>query len=199
MFSGIVVGTGKVLAIKEHPGGRRLTIDVSWLDANIKAGDSIAVDGVCLTVVDPQSDKISFDIINETLKKTTLGQPQVNDHVNLEQSLKVGDRLDGHLVQGHADAVGHVRKKIVTDKEYALWISPPANLMPYIVPRGSIAVNGISLTVAEIDSDGFKVALIPTTLEKTNISELNEGDAVNLETDLMARQIVHWLEQQKKS
>lgn len=194
MFSGIIERTGIVKEIALHPGGVRLIVDLGESATGVKAGDSIAIDGVCLTVVNLNGSHAAFDVITETLSKTTLGKFVVGSPVNLERSLMAGARIDGHFVQGHVDDVGVVAEKVATDAEYKLWIEVPEALHVFVVPRGSIAVNGVSLTIAEVNDSRFAVALTPTTLELTNLGRLVEGDAVNLETDVVARQIVHYLQ-----
>ena len=194
MFSGIVECTGKVIAIDPRAGGLRLCIDLAAAGKDVKPGDSIAVDGVCLTAVDPHKTHCSFDVITETLSKTSLEQCAVGSKVNLERSLRVGDRIDGHYVQGHVHGVGRVVDRILTDQEFKLWVAPPDQLKSYIIPLGSVAVNGVSMTVSDLRPDAFAMALIPTTLERTNLGQLDVDNPINIETDILARQIVHWLE-----
>ena len=194
MFSGIVECTGEVLAIDDFPGGKRLTVDLGTAGEGIRPGDSVSVNGVCLTAVTIDGRCCTFDVITETLSKTNLGTLQVGSHVNLERSLRAGDRIDGHFVQGHGHDVGHVVERIETPEEFKLWIRPPEHLKVYIVPLGSVAVNGVSMTVAEVRPDAFALAVIPTTLERTNLGELQVGDPVNIETDILCRQLVHYLQ-----
>jgi riboflavin synthase len=137
--------------------------------------------------------RCSFDVITETLSKTNLGRLQVGSKVNLERSLRAGDRIDGHFVQGHVHDVGHLVERVATDKEFKLWIQPPDHLKVYIVPLGSVAVNGVSMTVAQVRPDAFALAVIPTTLERTNLGDLQVGDPINIETDILSRQLVHYL------
>jgi len=194
MFTGIVECTGTVVAIEDWPGGKRLQIDMASAGEGLKHGDSVSVNGVCLTVVTAEGNCCWFDVITETLSKTNLGQLKVGGKVNLERSLRAGGRIDGHFVQGHVHGLGYVVERIVTEKEFKLWIRPDEQLKLYIVPLGSVAVNGVSMTVAEVRPDAFAMALIPTTLERTNLGELRVGDPVNIETDLLSRQIVHYLQ-----
>ncbi len=193
MFTGIVECTGEVVRIEEVPGGRRLTVDLGPVSEGLKPGDSVSVNGVCLTAVQLEGSRCTFDVITETLSKTNLGRLQVGSRVNLERSLRAGDRIDGHFVQGHVHDVGHVVDRIETDQEFKLWIRPPEHLKVYIVPLGSVAVNGVSMTVAEVRDDAFALAVIPTTLERTNLGQLQVGDPVNIETDILCRQLVHYL------
>lgn len=197
MFSGIVEGTGTIISLTPQAGGLQLVIDIGVFSKGIKPGQSVAVDGVCLTVAQIKQSKCSFNVITETLSKTILGQLQVGAKVNIERSLKAGSRIDGHFVQGHVHGVGKVTERRATGTEFKLWITPAPELMRYIAPLGAIAVNGVSLTVAELKKDSFAVALIPTTLELTNLGELEVGRAANIETDSIARQVVHWLEVQR--
>ena len=194
MFSGIVECPGEVISIEDFPGGKHLGIGMGSAAEGLKPGDSVAVNGVCLTAVTIGEQRCTFDVITETLSKTNLGHLKVGSKVNLERSLRAGDRIDGHFVQGHVHDVGHLVERIDTDKEFKLWIQPPDALKVYIVPLGSVAVNGVSMTVAEVREDAFALALIPTTLERTNLSDLQVGDPINVETDVVSRQIVHFLQ-----
>lgn len=193
MFSGIVEGMGEVTTIKPHAGGQQLTVRIGTLGRGLKAGHSVAVNGVCLTAVAPHGPRVQFDLITETLRKTNLGQLQVGSRVNIERSLRPADRLEGHFVQGHIQGAAALTKKIVTKKDFKLVFTPPKELLAYCAPLGCIAVNGVSLTIAAVDKQSFTVALIPTTLKLTNLGDLKVGDEANIETDLIARQLVHWL------
>lgn len=193
MFAGIIEGLRPIIDITSHSGGKRFLIDLQDFAEGVVVGASIAVNGVCLTVTSLEGTQASFGAMNETLKKTTLGSLKVGDEVNVERSLKVGDRIDGHVVQGHVFGLGRIAERIDTDKEFKLWIEG-GELMKYVAPVGSIAVNGVSLTVAEVKEGQFAVALIPITLKLTNLGSLNVGDQVNLEPDIIARQVVHYLE-----
>lgn len=193
MFSGIVERTGRVLVMQPQPGGARLSIDLGTSARGLKAGHSVAVNGVCLTAVAPRGSRISFDLITETLRKTNLGQLKKGGQVNIERSLRLTDRLEGHFVQGHVQGVATLTKRLVTKKDFKLTFTPPHELLAYCAPFGCIAVNGVSLTIAAVDKKTFTVALIPTTLRLTNLGDLKVGDKANIETDLIARQLVHWL------
>lgn len=182
-----------IIKATAHTGGARFLVDLGHLAKGLKAGQSVAVNGVCLTAVTPKGHRTSFDLISETLRKTNLGYLKAGDRINIERSLKLSDRLEGHLVQGHVQGVASLSKKIDTAKDFKLTFTPPAELMPYIAPLGCIAVNGVSLTVAAATKTTFTVALIPTTLKLTNLGSLEIGDVVNIETDIMARQLVHYL------
>ena len=173
MFTGIVREVGRVVSFD----GSRLVVDAK---ATVAQGDSVAIDGVCLTAV----DGLAFDVVAETLSRTTLGALKAGDQVNIEPALRAGDPLGGHYVQGHVDGVGTVRSI-----GELFWFDAPAELNRYVVEKGSIAVEGTSLTVAAIDDAGFAVALIPHTLAVTTLGELAPGESVNLETDVLAKYV----------
>jgi riboflavin synthase len=193
MFTGIVQDVGKVADVRKHAGGARLLVEAGSLASQAKPGDSICVSGVCLTVADLSPGRFEFDVIRETLEKTTLGRLRNRDQVNLEPSLRANDRLDGHFVQGHVDGTATVQRVIASESEHVVWLRPPEPLLSYIIPKGSIAIDGVSLTVAAIESGAFSVALTPTTLERTTLAHLQAGDMVNIESDMMVRTVVHCL------
>lgn len=193
MFSGIVESIGKIHHARSAPGGRRLTIDVGDIAGECELGASVCISGACLTITERDADTLTFDVIKETLDKTTLGAKQPGDGVNIERSLRVGDRVDGHFVQGHIDGKAIVKCVTATPAEHVLHLCPDASLQRFIVPKGSVTIDGVSLTIAEVDRDIFSVALIPTTLERTTLATLREGDGVNIETDIITRTVVHHL------
>ncbi len=193
MFSGIVETIGTVQAVRDVAGGRRLTVDCGLVADDAVAGASIAINGACLTVCLIDKPRLEFDVISETLAKSTLGRIRVGDRVNLERSLKVGDRIDGHFVQGHVDATAALSRRRVSQSEHVLWFRVPQEVAGHIIPKGSIAISGVSLTIAEVKQSEFSVALIPTTLESTILGGLREGDPVNIETDILVRTILHTL------
>jgi len=197
MFSGIVEGVARVVTIADQPGGKLLTVDLGSIAEGVAAGDSISVDGVCLTVVKLQGENCLFDVVAETIRKTTVGNFKAGKLVNIERSIRMGDRLDGHLVQGHIQGTGQLVERQDNKEGFLLKFKPERDLMKYIAPLGSVAVNGVSLTVAGVDDDSFAVALIPTTLKLTNMGQIAVGNNVNIETDMMARQMVHWAQSQK--
>jgi len=174
-------------------GGRRLTIDAGPVADGAVEGASVAVDGVCLTVCALNGSRLDFDVITETLERSTLGRRRIGDRVNLERSLRVGDRLDGHFVQGHIDGTARVVRREVSQREWVLWFEASGDVRDYIIPKGSVAINGVSLTIASVAADEFSVAFIPTTLARTNIGELKIGDQVNIESDILVRTIIHAL------
>ena len=195
MFTGIVELTGTIRDTRVVAGGRRLHVEVGPVARECKNGDSVCVQGVCLTVASVKGKLLEFDVISETLQRTTLGRMHVGDRVNLERSLKIGDRLDGHFVQGHVDGTAAVTEVRHTGREYVIGLRPDEHLTPYMVPKGSVAIDGVSLTIAEVCDGDFTVALIPTTLDRTTLSMLAVGDMVNIESDIIARTIVHRLAQ----
>ncbi len=202
MFTGIVQAWGRIEAVNRNPFGVRLVIDRgSWQPPGYEPapGDSISVSGVCLTVMEATGQTLGFDVIAETLDKTTLGELTPGSEVNLDPAVLANQPLGGHFVQGHVDGVGRVTQVYSGSDEWRVTVEPPAELAPYIVPKGSVAIDGVSLTVAAV-SDGagggavdFQVALIPTTLERTTLGRVNEGQRVNLETDIISKTIVHYL------
>lgn len=191
MFSGIIDYVGDVCSVATVSGGVLLSVRALGYWADVMPGSSIAVDGVCLTVTRIEGDSACFDVVSETLRRSTLGELRAGGRVNLQKSLRVGDRVDGHFVQGHVDAIGVVSRVESAPAESKWWIRADAATLPCIVPKGSIAIDGISLTIADVQGDEFSVALIPTTLERTTIGTKQVGARVNLETDIVARTVVH--------
>lgn len=198
MFTGIIVQKGKIEKIKSLDGKVHFVIAAPGFLQGAKIGDSVACDGACLTLVEIVKDGFEVELMPETLRLTKFQDAAVGDIVNLERSLKIGDRLDGHFVSGHIDGIGTV-KEIVKDGDYTdLIIKVPAPLMKYFARKGSAAVNGVSLTVAAIGKDRFKVCLITHTLAATNLSALKIGDKVNLEVDMIARYLEQLLKKYEK-
>lgn len=193
MFTGIIETIGHITSARAVPGGRRLGVRVpaDWTDVDL--GASIAVGGICLTVAARNLPTIEFDVITETLQRTALGDLTVGDRVNLERSLRVGDRLDGHFVQGHVEGTAVVTRIISSPREWVVWLSADESLRPCIIPKGGIAIDGVSLTIAAVCGDEFSVALIPTTLQRTTLERLKIGDRVNIETDIITRTVIHRL------
>jgi riboflavin synthase len=189
MFTGIVEEVGDVVAAEVRPEGARLRVRAPRLAPLASLGDSIAVSGCCLTVVERDGDVVAFDAVPETLARTTLGGLYAGGRVNLEEDLRAGEPLGGHIVQGHVDGVGEVAGREVEGDGARLAVRTPEELRRFLVEKGSIAVAGVSLTVAALTDDGFEVALIPHTLAVTTLGELNPGDHVNLETDVLARHV----------
>jgi riboflavin synthase len=196
MFTGLIETIGRIHAISTVSGGKRLTVDVGgWQPRNgaFEHGDSICVTGVCLTMTSQSSNLLSFDVITETLNRSRLGQLSVGDAVNLESSLTASTAMGGHIVQGHADGIGRIVKVTATPQEFRITVAPPDNLLDAIVPKGSVCIDGVSLTLASLTDSTFDVALIPTTLSLTTLKNAAAGQQVNLETDIVAKTILHWL------
>jgi len=183
MFTGIVRELGTVAAFD----GARLVVVAPETAAGAAVGDSVAVAGVCLTVVEREDGRLAFDVVQETLARTVLGNLQPAAPVNLEPSLRVGDQLGGHVVQGHVDAVGRVRSVTPEGEGQRVWVDAPEAVLGYCIEKGSIAVDGVSLTVAALDDEGFEVALIPHTLAVTTLGALEPGDEINLEADVLGK------------
>lgn len=192
MFTGIVEGLCPVIAVRRGAVWR-LTIGLGELADDVKPGDSVAIDGACLTAVAVEGSRVDFEAIGETLARTTLGSLNVGRKVNIERSLRVGDRLGGHFVAGHVDAVGTIRAKEPQANQTLLRVAVAAELMKFVAVKGSAAVDGVSLTVVETERDVFAVALIPFTLEHTTLGFKGPGDAVNVEVDLLARYVAKQL------
>ena len=188
MFTGLVAGTGTVDSLSRDGDGVRLRVR-SDLAGELAQGDSVAVNGVCLTAVDPDSAGFSADVMEETLRRSSLGPLGEGDAVNLELPLRAGDRLGGHIVQGHVDGVGSVDSLRDEGFSRVLRIAAPAELLRYVVEKGSIAVEGVSLTVSVVDDDAFEVSLIPETLERTTLGSAEPGRTVNLEVDVLAKYV----------
>jgi riboflavin synthase len=188
MFTGIVTSIGKITQAAPRDRGLRLTIDAGMLDlSDVAVGDSIAVNGVCLTVIALRGDRFEADVSHETISCTAgLGAP---NEVNLEKSLRLSDRLGGHLMSGHVDGVGEVVRFEAAGESFLLAIRAPQDLAKYIARKGSITVNGVSLTVNRVEDAEFEINLIPHTLAATNLKNLERGSRVNLEVDLVARYI----------
>jgi len=189
MFTGIVRERGRVLAVDHGEGGVRLRIAAPRTAAGVAVGDSVAVSGVCLTVVENAGGELSFDAVPETLSRTALGRLAPGDDVNVEPAVRAGEPLGGHLMQGHVDGVGRIRSVEPEGDGRRIWVDTPPDVLRYCVEKGSIAVDGTSLTVAALDGAGFAVALIPHTLAETTLGALVPGDEVNLEADVLAKYV----------
>lgn len=189
MFTGLVEATGKITALESQGPGMRIVVNAGDLANGVEIGDSIANNGCCLTVIEANGPYLAFEAGPETLSKTSLGGKQVGDSVNLERSLQVGDRLGGHLVTGHVDARGILDERTDDEEWSTFWFRVPETLIRQMAPKGSITVEGVSLTLVDVEADRFCVALIPHTLEVTTLGGLQPGDTVNLETDLLAKYV----------
>ncbi|HQZ04127.1 MAG TPA: riboflavin synthase [Thauera sp.] len=193
MFSGIVAAVGRIEHIEPLVDGIRLTVDTNGLDlSDIILGDSVAHSGVCLTVVDMNGPQLKYDVSRETLN-CTAGLDAVGNEVNLEKALRLADRLGGHLVTGHVDGVGEVVKFEPVGESHELIVRAPAAIAGYIAKKGSITINGVSLTVNAVDHRDFSINLIPHTVAMTNLKHLKAGSRVNLEIDLIARYVERML------
>src|SRR3989338_293980 len=187
MFTGIVIGKGEVAEKKLKSAGVVFVIDAKHWARKVKLGASECVSGVCLTVTRKKGRKLFFDVMPETLKKTTLGGKNSGTRVNLELTLKAGDEIGGHFVYGHVDGVGEVIRVVEQGDNKLVTIRPAPELSRFIAPQGSVAVDGVSLTVASFDRESFTVSLIPYTLEQTTLGELKVGDKVNVENDMLLK------------
>ncbi len=194
MFAGIIEELGEIVAVDDMPPGRRLVVAGRRVATDAKIGDSIAVNGCCLTVVECAENRLAFDAGPETLRRTNLGELAPGHRVNLERSLEIGDRLGGHFVTGHVDAIGWVHQRHDEREWSTFWFRCPGGLVREMASKGSIAVDGISLTLVEVGEEGFSVALIPHTLQVTTLGQKAPGATVNLETDLLAKYVRRQLE-----
>ncbi len=194
MFTGIIEETGRIRSIRPGAQGAQLVVSAATVPPRLKSGDSVAVNGVCLTVTQAAPDSFAADLSAETLRRTTFGTARSGAVVNLEQPLALGDRLGGHMVQGHVDGVGKVAVVAPAGDGVVIGFDFPAELERYLVHKGSIAVDGISLTVASLEKRRFTVAVIPHTLRATTLGRLAPGDAVNLETDMLGKYFERFLQ-----
>jgi riboflavin synthase len=195
MFTGIIQRLGTVTEVKMHGAAGRITLQPATpFDAPVRLGDSIAVNGACLTVAALEGDRFCFDVLKETFDKTNLGEKGPGSLVNLERALALGDTLGGHIVTGHVDGVGTVRRIDPVDRDWKFEIECSRNLLMLMVSKGSIALDGISLTVAELQADAFVVHIIPHTLEMTDMAQFKPGTRVNLESDILGKHVQRILE-----
>jgi riboflavin synthase len=195
MFTGIVEKTARVIGLVGGPKFSRLTLAADWQD--VKLGESIAVNGVCLTVAEHAPGEVAFDVVQETLARTNLSLLQAGEHAHVERALRVGDRLDGHFVQGHVDGVAQLLEQRADDREWRLRCQCPPDLAKFLAPKGSVCLDGVSLTLAAVNGNEFEVALIPTTLSRTTLGRRPAGWPFNLETDILSKTIVSWLERRQ--
>jgi riboflavin synthase alpha subunit len=201
MFAGIIEQIGTIRGVSAAPrpkagGGSAYVLDVEATAyfGELERGASVAVNGACLTLTDRSADRATFDVVPETWENTTVSQLRIGTRVNLERSLRFGGRIDGHFVQGHIDGVGRAERIDQAGGEWRLWVSCAAPLLPYIIRKGSIALDGTSLTIAAVDGRSFAVALVPTTLEHTVLRDRQPGDPINIETDILARLVFRQLQ-----
>ena len=189
MFTGIIEEVGTISGIERGDRSARITVHADLVTQDVALGDSITVNGTCLTVIDHASSAIAFDVVYETMQRTAFGALAIGDPVNLERSMPANGRFGGHIVQGHVDGTGTIVSMREVDNSYVIYISALSSVMRYIVRKGSITVDGISLTVVEADDKIFSVSIIPHTWEHTNIQSKRAGDIVNLETDIIGKYI----------
>lgn len=187
MFTGIIEKKARVLSLKKTKKGTRLALRVPGAFAKLRMGSSVAVNGACLTVCGRGRGMLSFDLLNETLKRTAFGTLRPGDALNLERALRWNKRIEGHFVQGHVDGTGRILRILCGSREKSFEISFPRKLNKFFVEKGSVAVNGVSLTLGKILPGAFWVHVIPMTLKKTNLGQLKAGDAVNLEADMLLK------------
>jgi len=192
MFTGIIEAMCPIVELRRGATWR-LTLDLGALAEDVKLGDSIAVNGVCLTVAGLSGRRASFDAIGETIERSALARLKAGDRVNTERSLRVGDRIGGHFVAGHVDGVGTIRSKTKTPEQTVVCVAAPADLTKLMATKGSVAIDGISLTLVDVTPDSFAVALIPYTLAETTLGVKRAGDPVNVEVDLLARYVARLL------
>ena len=190
MFTGIIQGTGRVVELSPETGGRsaiRMTVNLGGCANDLKAGDSVAINGVCLTATDIRGTLCTFEMIQETVRLTSLGDLGPGGRVNIERSLRAGDRLEGHFVLGHVDGTGVVSEMIQDDAEVRVAVKIPPELASQVVKKGSIAIDGISLTVTGTAGDTVRFSLIPHTIQVTNFRDRKVGERVNIETDILGK------------
>lgn len=193
MFTGIVEGTGIIEKIEKKPKNRsavKMTVDLGKHASGLHVGQSVAINGVCLTATKILKNKCNFEMIEETTKKTSLGNLKTGSIVNIERSVRAGDRMEGHFVLGHIDGVGIIKKIEKKPKEVKIWFDIPKHLTRYVVEKGSIAVDGISLTVVDAIKNRVSVCLIPHTMKITNFHTKQVGDKINIETDILGKYIL---------
>jgi riboflavin synthase len=189
MFTGIVEELGSVVALEPGADSARLTVEGPLAASDAEHGASIAVNGVCLTVVEHGGGQFTVDVMAETLRRTSLGSLAAGDRVNLERAMAASSRFGGHIVQGHVDGTAAIVERVPGDRWETVRFTLPASLARYVVEKGSITVDGVSLTVAAVDADSFTVSLIPTTLDLTTLGHKGIGDLVNLEVDVLAKYV----------
>lgn len=199
MFTGIIEGLGTITAVRPADQGRRLSIEADFVMDRTGIGDSIAVNGACLTAVRVSGRQFDVDVSPETLQRTTLGETRVGTRLNLERALRLSDRLDGHLVSGHIDGTGTLTHRKTTGNAIFIGFSVPESLARYMIKKGSIAVDGVSLTINTCDARGFEVCIIPHTAQLTTIGQKKAGERVNIETDIIGKYVERLLSAQQNN
>lgn len=196
MFTGLIESLGTVRELKRQGGGGQLVIAGAMAKSDLQLGESIAVNGACLTVTTWTTDHFIVDVSPETFERTTLGTLRQSQMVNLERALRLSDRLGGHLVSGHIDCVATLRRRYQDQNSVRMQFEVEAQSLRYIVEKGSVAIDGISLTVNQVDEDSFSVAVIPHSLERTTLKNCSEGSKVNIETDIIGRYVERFVSEQ---
>ena len=189
MFTGIIEMVGQVRSFQQLTAGGKITVDLKGFVEGVTIGDSVAINGVCLTASAIKASNVEFDVSGETLTKTGIGKLTAGANVNLERAMSANGRFGGHIVQGHVDGTASIRSVDRKGDFYDVWFSASIELLDEMVPKGSVAIDGISLTVAEMDDKGFRTAIIPTTWKQTTLSAAKVGDVVNIETDIIIKTI----------
>jgi riboflavin synthase len=196
VFTGIIEGVGEVSSVRAEGDGEfaRIEVQVGDLGVGVKLGDSVAVNGACLTVASLQGERLAFDAVRETLARTNIGELEAGSRVNLERAMPASGRMDGHIVQGHVDATGQVERLTRQGDDVQFFVACPEEFAELLVEKGSVAIDGVSLTVVGVESKGFDVALIPHTLRETNLGAREPGERVNLEADILGKYMRRYLE-----
>jgi len=198
MFTGIIEGTGiikSIVKIKDtnRSADRRIEIDLGKLSKGLQVGDSVNVNGTCLTTTRILKNKAYFEVVKETMKRTSLGMLEIGDHVNVERSLRINDRIEGHIVLGHIDGVGEIKDIVKNPSETKIWISANKEIAKFLVSKGSVALDGISFTIVDVWKNKFSIALVPHTLAVTTFKNKLKGDKVNIEVDILSRYVANFL------
>ena len=197
MFTGLIVEMGSIVSLSGRAGGARLAIEADAVSTGADIGDSIAINGTCLTVVEIRGKNLSFDLSDETLKSTNLGRLKPGDRVNLEPSLRPDSKMGGHFVTGHIDGVGRIKSELTTGDVCKIVIDSGAQIADFLVEKGSVAVDGISLTVVDVLKDGFSLVIIPHTAALTTIGFKKAGDEVNIEVDILGKYVSKFINKGK--
>ena len=193
MFTGIIEGLGTIAGVRSSGQGKRLAIEADFAMPQTKIGDSVCVSGACLTAVKIDGQRFEVDVSPETLQMTTFGRVKVGERVNLERAMRFSDRIDGHLVSGHIDGMGNIRQRETLGNAIIVTIEVSETLIRYMITKGSVAVDGVSLTINTCDADSFSVSIIPHTAEWTTIGFKNSGDRVNIETDMIGKYVERFM------
>lgn len=199
MFTGLIAEMGEVVSMAKKEGGARLLLAAMKVSSQAEIGDSISINGTCLTVVEKKGDVLGFDLSDETLQSSNLGRLRTRDKVNVEPSLRMDSKIGGHFVTGHIDGVGNIRSKDAAGEAYKFVITAEKRISGFLVEKGSVAVDGISLTVVDVFSGGFSVVIIPHTAKMTTMGSKGAGDSVNIEVDILGKYVSKFLDKGKDS